>query len=493
VNDTEKKDPLSPATTSDAYDQMSPDWKMMETLCAGTKAMRDAGTDYLPQHSEESDEQYTNRRAAATLLNRTEQTLTTLAAKPFVKPIEISKDAPEWVEAFADDVDLQGNNLDVFCQRWFRESLMKAFCHVLVDFPKAQPKADGTPRTLEDDQKDRLRPYWVLIKPECLIYARSQVVNGQEVLTHVRISETTTEADGFADKLVTRIRVLEPGHTQLWIEVEEKGKKSWRVEAEWDTGLTAIPLVTFYADRQDLCLGKPPLRDLAFLNVAHWQSTSEQRHALTVARFPILCCSGSSADESDPIVVGPNKVLYNADPSSKFYYLEHAGTGIEAGRKDLEDLERQMDSFGAEFLKDKPGSPTATAKAIDSAEATSDLASMAMRFQDSVAYALYFVAQWLRQDYGGTVEVVKDWSDKANDPVALAQLAGARMSRDISRETYLGALQERGILPEDYDAEADQELIDAETQAIMGMTQQNLDPNAPPPAPTEKTTEDPEA
>lgn len=485
------KDSKSPATTSAAYDRMKPDWDMVTTLLGGTRAMREAGQEYLPQHEEETDDKYQSRLEQTTLLNRFEQTLVNLASKPFVKPIKIGDDVPEIIQqAIIPDVDLQGNNLDVFAAAWFREGMAKALCHVLVDYPKVLPREDGQPRTLEDDQREGLRPYWVLVKPECVVAMHSEVRSGAEVLTHVRIRETSVVPDGFAEKTVEKIKVLEPGRVQLWAKQEVRGSETWVVEEEWSTGLPYIPLVTFYSNREELGAGKPPLIDLAHLNVAHWQSTSEQRHSLTVARFPILACSGASAEDSDPIIIGPDKVLYNSDPGGKFYYVEHQGSGIEAGRKDLEDLERQMDSFGAEFLKDKPGTVTATARALDGAESTSDLAAIVMKFQDSLALALDYTAAWLGLDYGGTVELVKDWTEGIDTQAVLTAAAGARISRDISREAYLNVLIAKKVLPETFDLEKDKDLLDEETMELMGLSQMNLDVqarneppnNEPPPA-----------
>ena len=211
------KDPKSPATTSAAYDTMLPRWHVIETLLGGTEAMREAGETYLPRHQEETDKGYQERLASAVLLNMVEQTLDTLSGKPFSEPIKLNEDVPKAIEeTILPDVDLQGNNLDVFARQWFREGMAKALCHVLIDMPRPAPREDGQPRTLADDRREGLRPYWVMIKPECLLFARSEVINGVEVLQHVRIIEHYMEQDGFAEVCKRRIRVLEPGLVQLW-------------------------------------------------------------------------------------------------------------------------------------------------------------------------------------------------------------------------------------------------------------------------------------
>ena len=472
------KDPKSPATTSAAYDMMVPRWRLIETLLGGTEAMRAAGDVYLPRHSEETDKGYEERLNSAVLLNMVSQTLDTLSGKPFSEDLKM-EDVPEIMAgSVLDDVDLQGNDLAVFCRRWFREGMAKAFAHVLIDFPRPAPRGDGQPRTLADDRAEGLRPYWVMIKPECLLFARSDLINGVEVLQHVRIMETYTEPDGFAEVEKQRIRVLEPGRVQLWEWVGAKGgKEDWAVVDEWQTGLAYVPLVTFYAQRDGFMHGKPPLMDLAHLNVAHWQSTSDQRHILTVTRFPLLACSGASGEDGDPVVIGPNKVLYNPDPAGRFYYVEHGGQAIKAGRDDLHDLETQMAGYGAEFLKKRPGGTTATARALDSAEASSDLAAMVGVFEDAVAQALSITAEWMRLgSEGGSIEMVKNFSLEEKDPAGLNALQAARDKRDISRKSYLEALRMRGILPEDFDEEDDWNDLMEETSQALGAAGLDLDP-----------------
>lgn len=492
----QQKDKTDPSSTSSAFDAMFPKWELINTLLGGTEGMRAASDVYLPRHAEETNDGYEERLNAAVLLNLLDQTLNTLVGKPFKEGLKIGEDVPERiVNDVLPDVDLQGNSMEIFCRNWFEEGLAKAFSHVLIDFPRPTPREDGKPRTIADDTKEKLRPYWVHIKPESVIFAKSTVINGAEVLTHVRIMEEIIEMDGFVEKIEQRIRVLEPGAVTIYRPIEEKGKTKWIFEDSWTTQLPYIPLVTFYANKKGLMYGKPPLLDLAHLNVAHWQSSSDQRHILTVSRFPILACSGASEEDSSPIVVGPNKVLYNPDPSGRFYYVEHTGSAISAGREDLKDLEEQMSSYGAEFLKHKPGGETATARALDSSESSSDLASMVIVFEDAVAQALDITAEWLRLNVpGGTIELTKEFDLGAEDAPGLDTLTKARAARDISRKTYLEALRQRDILPEDFDPELNEEELLEETTNLLGEAQANLDAaqtladKIPPTNPGEKTS-----
>lgn len=462
------KNKNDPSMTSLAYDRMKPRWDLINAVLGGTETLRKAEQTFLPMHEAETAEGYKRRLEGTVFINRTEQVLNTLSSKPFADGLTVNEDVPTQItEQVLDNVDLLGNNLEVFAKQWFKSGLAKGFCHVLVDYPRVE--TDGV-RTLADDREQNLRPYWVLIEPECVLYARASVIDGKEVLEHVRIMETITEQDGFIEKVSQQIRILERGSVSLW---RKNANKRWTKAEEWETGLDFIPLVTFYTNREGLTEGKPPLLDLAYLNIAHWQSVSDQRHILKVSRFPILACSGATAQDSDPVVVGPNKILYNPDPSGRFYYVEHTGTAIQSGENELKELEQQMSNYGAEFLKKKSGSQTATARALDSAEALSDLSGMVMVFEDAVSIALWYTALWIGLDDGGTVELLKDFNNE-RIAINLDNLDKARQRKDISRKTYLQALVNEGVLPESFNADDDLDNL-AEETTLSGLGQASID------------------
>lgn len=476
-----KKDDSTPATPSMAYQAMEPMWRKIETLLAGTAAMRAAGEEYLPRHEEEGQMAYRERLARATLLNMTQITLDSWVGKPFGDPVKIGDDVPEQLRKLMDNVDLQGNDITVFSRAWFRDGLAKAFSHVLVEFPRPQPRPDGRPRTRADDLRDNLRPYLVHIKPENLIFASAEVINGVEVLTHVRIREEHVLREGWGEKVVVRIRVIEPGQVTIYEErIDPRTKKPVYVQVDqWEYALDFVPLVTFYADRQGFMLGKPPLNDLADLNIAHWQSSSDQTAVLTVARFPILAVSGTV--DGDKLTVGPNQWLNTPDAAGRFYYVEHTGKAIAAGRQDLLDKEEAMAEYGAVFLKRRPGGASATARALDSAETTSPLQDMAIRFQAALQQVLVYMGAWLGigSDQVGTLTISTDFGITDHDSKQLDALKEARANRDISRARYLKELHRFGVLSDDFDFDQNEAELEEEALTMpTGEADDDLDPAA---------------
>lgn len=448
--DEKRKDP---STTSAAYDYMNPKWRQMNALLGGTAAMRAAGQVYLPQHPHESDSNYRDRLNTTTLLNMTELTLESLVGKPFSDPVKISGNIPELEgENFEDDVDLQSNNLGVFCRSWFREGIAKSFAHIYIDMPRIENTIN---RTLADDLAEKNRPYWTLISPENVIFMSFAKVGNVMRPVHIRVWETEVVQDGFTERTVNRIRVLEPGWWFLYEQfIDPKTRKVvWNVIDGGETSLDYIPWVTFYAHQDGPMTGKPPLEDLAFLNIRHWQSTSDQTNILTVARFPMLAVSGAhDTPNNDVMVIGPRQLLATRAENGKFYYVEHTGKAIEAGAHDLEKLEQDMAAYGAEFLRKRPGGTTATARALDSAEATSPLQDMTIRFIDCVEQALVITADWLGKKVPEIdVQITTDFGPEEVQDADMRVLAEARRNRDLSREQFTNELKRRGALADEFD------------------------------------------
>ena len=464
--DADKKAPV--AQQSASYAAMAPVWRMLSTVLAGTLAMRAAAEDYLPKHEYESIQSYNDRCKRSVLDNYTLRTLETLVGKAFRDPPQFMDDVPSQISDLFPDMDGRGNPALAVAQKWFRTGVSHAIGYLWVDFTRGQPRQDGQPRTLADDLRDGARPYWKLVRPEDVWFQQGYMEGGKYTLTQVRMYEPSMEADGdYGERLVERIRVLRPYAWELWEKRQIGTTKRWKwVNIDGgDNPLGYVPIVSYYTDEEGLGEGKPPLEDLAHLNVTHFQSGSDQRNILTVARFPMLAVSGANAqvEKGDkPLVVGPNQWLSVTDPQGKFYYVEHTGKAIEAGRNDLKDLEQRMSSYGAEFMKKQASRASATGRQLDTAEAVSLLQSWCYGFRDALIRALQITADWLQLASGGNVQFEVEATVDASDQFELATLTAMRARADISREGFANELKRRGILPDEFDPEDDLELLQSE-------------------------------
>lgn len=469
------KDPDNPSTTSFEWDDMIDNWVQIETLLSGTEKMRSAGRMYLPQHEEETDSNYNERLQTNILFNVMEMTLDSFVGRPFSEPMELSEDMPDSIRELTEDIDLQGNSINTFCREWLREGIAKGFAHVLIDMPPlADEEMEG--RTLADDRNDGRRPYWSLIKPENIISAEANFIQTStgthEMYTHVRIRQDVIVRNKFAQDVLEQILVLEPGTWTVWqkIRKNKRSKPEWKIVSSGFTGIDFIPLVTYYSNRKAFLVSKPPLDDLAFMNIRHWQSNSDQINVLTVARFPMLAVAGATDQSGTMMKIGPRQLLGTKDPNGKFYYVEHSGDAIAAGQTDLDKLEEQMGSYGAEFLTRKTGNETATARALDSAEAMSVLQDMTIRFLDAVNTALLYTSIWMNESESGTVSLDTDFGPEEPVEADLTFLAKLRAVRDISRLAVIEEAKRRGLIAVDYDAEADLTQLELEVELLKDIT-----------------------
>jgi hypothetical protein len=171
----------------------------------------------------------------------------------------------------------------------------------------------------------------------------------------------------------------------------------------------------------------------------------------------------------DELTVGPNAWLHCPDPAGRFYYVEHTGKAIAAGRRPL-DLEETMAEYGATFLKKRPGGASATARALDTAEVTSPLQDMAIRFQAALQQAMKYMGKWAKIDDVGTFSINLDFGFDEGDTSIMSELRGARENGDLSRPRYLKELHRLGGLGEDFDPE--QNDAELEKEKAQGMKDQ---------------------
>lgn len=460
-----------------AFSLMSIRWSKINSLLGGTEGMRAAGQAFLPRHTEEDVDTWQRRLERTVLTNIFRRTVKSLSGRPFTEEI-IMEDVPEPLREMSEDVDKQGNDINVFAREVFSEGLAMGHTAILVDFPPiTQTNDDGSTRTMADEVRDGVSPYFVHIHPDNIIAAFSEVINGVELLTHIRIREDAIEREGmFGEKEVERIRVMEPGFWWLYEKVKVNNRKEeWRVVASGETSLPFIPIAMFYTDREALMLSNPPLIDIANLNIAHWQSSSDQRHILTVARFPILASSG--VVDQGTTVIGPNEHLNTPDTQGRFYYVEHSGAAIEAGRNDLKDLEEDMVTLAMEPLLRKPGNVTATQRAVDAAEGHSELETLAIKFSETLTLAFQMAAMWLSVDWPEDAKVVvyTEFGPTAQESKDIDQLIKMRSQGDISRESFFAELRRRNFLDINFDAAAEEGKIEGETPNVnMLKTMPNL-------------------
>lgn len=483
-------------TPSAAYEAMMDRWRLPTAMLGGTWALREHALatssprtrkvrlsdaeakrstlfDYLPQNELETDAAYVGRVSRSVLTNYYKQAVEHIVGRGLAKPVQLEEDVPAVLREYAEDVDLTGQHLSLFARRLFTDGWVYGKAHFLVDQhpPEPVPLPNGqTLVRLEDARQQGVRPYFVHVAPSQLIGWRSARVAGREVVTQLRIREVSTEPDGeFGEREVERIRryYLKPEGAvfELWEKTADDKAKWVQVGDTRPLGMPEIPFVTFYVNRTGPLQSLPPLEDLAFVNLRHWQSSSDQANILHLARVPILFSSGISWENDSTARVGADGLI-EGPQGSTLEWVELTGKSMEAGRQDILDCAEQMAVMGMEPLIPRTGNTTATARALDEARSAAPVEVAVDNLKDALERGLGYMARWrgMAGDAGGSVIVESAPPLSLSDANLIEALIKARAAGDLSRETFLEALAMRpNLLPDSFTIEQEQQRLAGES------------------------------
>jgi hypothetical protein len=433
-----------------------PHWVLIEDLLQGTFGMRQKHRRYLPQEPREQDESYDNRLARSVCppyLARLERLLAGMLTRKPVRLVDTSDTITE--QLF--DVDLNGNDLNVWTYESARKMVRYGHVGTLVDAP-----ADGG------------RPYWVTYAPRQILGWRTEAKEGKQELTMLRLQEVASVPDGlYGEKLVQQVRVLTPGEYEIH---QKDDKGDFRVVDEGRTSLSSIPFSIAYANRTGFMESRPPLEDIAELNLKTYQIQSDLDNILHVSAVPMLALFGfpSSAEE---VSAGPGEAIaFPADGRAE--YIEPGGTSFQYQFKRLEALALQINELGlSAVLGQKLTAETAEAKRINRSQGDSTMMVIAQNMQDMIDNCLQFHAQYLGQnEAAGSSHVNRDFMGARLDPQEINSLLQLYTAGTITQETLLQQLSDGEVLGDDFDVE---EELDATANAGMDLRPAGL-ANRPP-------------
>lgn len=378
---------------------------MIRALLGGTETMRAGGVEYLPRQLKESEEAYARRLRSSFLYPALRHTVKTFVGRVLGQPIDTSG-VVEPIRTYLEDADRDGNNLTVFARHVFFDAVAYGVSWIYVD---RDPLVAGS--TLADARRQNNRPYLVHVKCPDVIGWRPNAHGG---IGRVRIREQVADdanADDWSDEVyLDQVRVIEPGRYEIFRPMPTSGADAgkWASIGDGRHGLDVVPLVPLYTEKTDFFMARPPLLDLAWLNIAHWQSYSDQRHIEHIIRVPILLGKGFTQAELGSLDIGADRMVIASNPAADITYSEHSGEAAKIGRADLEDLEDKMAELGAQIVHRAPTMETATKTSIDSAESGASLAAMSMALQDALNLAIYYMGLMLNIADAGEIRINVD-------------------------------------------------------------------------------------
>jgi len=457
----------SPFTRTRAVIDMIKGWEIMKAVTEGTEYLRENSEAFLPLEPREDYDAYLARVNRSVFSPFTQRLIRAATGLVLRKPISLIGD-PYWTDMFKMDVDGCGSDLDEYARRLLMCSLIYGQSHILVDYP-----APSGARSLAEERAQDRRPYWIEIDPNNIYGWRLDRESNYGNLVQVRIAEKAVLPDGeFGEKIYDQMRVIEPGRYRVFRKKETvedlyeddgggyagdmsspAGAKDYELAESGSFSLGEIPLVTVYSGKVENLVSKPPLLDIAYLNLAHFQRQADLIHSLHVASQPMLVMEGYD-DQTKDLAVSVNYAMAT-QPGNKIYYVEPASSAFDAQSAEIKELQMQMATLGISTLsQQKFVAESADARRLDRVDTNSMLAMVSMELEQKLQKAFNLSAEYVGIE-PPEVKISRDFDIErliGQDITALTSLFDQQV---IDREEFRDILVQGEVLPSANEAKSE--------------------------------------
>jgi len=457
----------SPFTRTRAVLDMMKGWEIMKAVTEGTDYLRQNSEAFLPLEPREDYDAYLARVNRAVFSPFTQRLIRAATGLVLRKPITLTGD-PYWTEMFKMDVDGCKSDLDEYARRILMCSLTYGQSHILVDYP-----APSGARSLAEERAQDRRPYWIEVDPTNLYGWRLDRESNYGNLIQVRLAEKAVLPSGqFGEKVFDQIRVIEPGRYRVFRKKEQieemydvsdnssvgefevaTTQKDYKQVESGSFSLGEIPLVTIYSGKTDNLVSKPPLLDIAYLNLAHFQRQADLIHSLHVASQPMLVMEGYD-DQTKDLAISVNYAMAT-QPGNKIYYVEPASSAFDAQSAEIKELQMQMATLGISTLsQQKFVAESADARRLDRVDTNSMLAMVSMELEQKLQKAFNLSAEYVGIE-PPEVKISRDFDIErliGQDITALTSLFDQQV---IDREEFRDILVQGEVLPNANEAKSE--------------------------------------
>lgn len=454
----------NPFSKTRAVLDMTKAWEIMKAVTNGTEYLRDNSEAFLPLEPREDYDAYLSRVNRSVFSPYTQRLVRAATGLILRKPITVIGD-PYWTDLFVKDVDGCGSDLDEYARRLLICALTYGHSNTLVDFP-----APTGARSLAEERNQNRRPYWIEVDPANIYGWRLDREVNYGKLIQVRIAEQAVVPEGeFGEKVFDQIRVIEPGQYKIFRKKETTkdmytqdesfagnfdspaNEKDYELVESGEFSLGEIPLVTVYAGKTDTMTSKPPLLDIAYLNLAHFQRQADLIHSLHVASQPLLIMEGWD-DQTKDMAISVNYAMAT-QPGNKVYYVEPAASAFEAQAAEIQELQLQMATLGISTLsQQKFVAESADARRLDRVDTNSMLSMVSLDLEQKMQKAFNLSADYLGLE-PPEIKISRDFDiDRliGQDITALTSLFDQQV---IDREEFRDILVQGEVLPNANEAE----------------------------------------
>ena len=442
------------------YTKYFTQWRLMRDVVEGQDAVHGAGVRYLPRLGGQDNDEYDSYKARAVFYGATGRTVDGLTGMIFRKPPTVEDGG---MGDFIDDVTLDNDSLRSFAENITKEVMMVGRCGVLVEYPISNTEG------LIQAEAERLnmQPYFTKYKAEDVLNWRTERVDNKVVLSEVRLHEVIeVQTDEFDYESVKQLRVLDLFDGLYRVRLYQEVKGDYELIAEFfpianGANMTFIPFVFFSAEGTQASAMKPPLVDLAYVNISHYQTTADLEHGAHFTGLPTAVITGFTKEDVDKgdYTIGSARAWGFTNPDADAKFLEFTGQGLGALVERMESKQAQMASLGAQMLSGdtRRNESTETAGMRHMGE-NSILANIAQSITEGLNTCLEYAGLWLGVE-PATTELNRDFSPTPMTPQMLTALVSTWQTGVISMESLFENLKRGEVIRHDKEFDEEQDEI----------------------------------
>lgn len=359
---------------------------------------------YLPMpnfkdQSPENIERYRDYVIRAVFYGATSRTLDGMTGQVFQRDPVV--DIPKALEDVAlEDADGSGVGLIQLSMRAVRYVLPYGRAGILVDYPETE--GDTTKAQVQDGS---IRPVIKIYPPWDVINWRTIKVGAKQILSLVVLRERyTIDDDDFESVQAERFRVLRlDDNNEYFQELYEPdglssrgkvkatlSKTTFPIKDAAGNPLKELPFMFIGSENNDCDVDKPPMYDIASINVAHYRNSADYEESCHMTGQPTLALTGLTQDWVDnvlkgavrmgartsvPLPIGADIKIVQPDPNTM-------------PKDAMDQKERHMVALGAKLVQQQQVQRTATESIMEGSSETSILANVARNVSKAFQWAL---------------------------------------------------------------------------------------------------------
>ena len=347
----ERVAPVVPIWAHSDYDHWSVEWAIIRDCFMGERLIKEKTECYLPRMDGMDKNDYKAYLDRATFYNMTARTVTGLLGQLFRRAPVLSG-IPDRITAGMKHIWKDGSSFEMGMKAAAHEVIEVGRHGVLVDLPTEG--GNGV-------------PYFAPYLAENIIDWKTDIdPNGRTRVTEVWLREIREDID-----IVNGLKHYRAEYRALKLEsTGPAGRMEYRqyvyTKPDADADITSepsaiiepmrrgqmldfIPFVFFGPFSNNPDIEKPPLIDIAQMNLSHYRSYAHLEHGRFFTGLPVYYCPVSSNDGNGEYTIGPS-VVWEVENGQKPGILEFNGQGLKHLENALDQKEQHVAALGGKLL-----------------------------------------------------------------------------------------------------------------------------------------------